>query len=232
MTRVAAVMPTIPTREPTAAAVVETLTSQGASVLVHLNGHDVVPSWARAPSVSSVRHPRGTGPSIRLETIPEADVILFVDDDMRYPADYVAASVAALRRLGAGTAIAYHGSFWPRGSHGRFTERRLITYAAASPRDRPVAMMGTGTTAFHRADLMRVDRNVPPAFVRDDDVWLSAACARARIRMIRPKTGAGWINHTPAAHDGLFRKAIVDGFVKRDAVIAAARKLGTWRLEV
>ena len=230
--KVLAIMPTIPRREETAKAVVQGLRKQGASVLVHLNGHGSVPPWATGPGLQGRLHPEGTGPAVRLTIVPEADAIFFVDDDMAYPPDYVTRTLAALRRLGAGTAVCYHGSAWPHGAPPKFSARSLVAYSAASDRDRRVAMMGTGTTAFHRADLARIDRNVPALFQRDDDIWISAACARARIKMVRPPSKAGWLNHTPAAHDGLFRRAIVDGFRRRDAAIAAALALGRWSLHV
>ena len=228
----AAIMPTLPTaaRTETAARVAARILPQVDVLHVHFNGHQELPTWSRDRRVVAHRHPVGTGPAVRLSVVPNADVVLLLDDDMNYPPDYVARSVAHLQRLGLGTAISFHASFWRPKAEPRFQKRELIMYTASRQSDVPVTMISMLTASFHAQDFRRHDRVVPPLFEREDDVWVSAACARAGIRLIRPPSAKDWITHTPAAEDGLFSRAQADRFVKRDAAIKAALALGSWRL--
>lgn len=231
---VAVVMPTVPRRTTSAAEVVKRLLPQVDALIVHLNGHADVPAWARTPKVRVIRHPAGTGPIVRLSIVPTTDHVLFVDDDLAYPTDYAARSVAALTRLRAGTAVCYHAAYWPKGSPPHYAGRRIVMYSAGIPSDTIVTLMGSGTACFHRSDLLRIDRVAPPIFAREDDVWTSAACARKAIRLVRAPTIENWIRPLPAAYDdgALFRDATHDAFVRRDKAIKVAHAMGRWQLDL
>ena len=228
--RIAAALSTVPTaaRAATARAVVERILPQVDVLHVHLV--EEPPAWTRHRRVVVHRYARGTGPAVRLTVVPNADVVLFLDDDMVYPSDYAKVCASHLERLGAGIAIGFHASHWPAGAPPRFRARKLLSYSDAVLRDEPVTMVSMITASMHVADLRRIDRAVPAQFRFEDDIWLSAACARARIRMVRPASRAGWIASTPAAAEGIFSRARADGFVARDAAIRAAVALGGWRL--
>ena len=159
--------------------------------------------------------------------MPHAAYVLFVDDDFVYPSDYVARTVRALVKHKPGVAVTYHGGYWLPKRHA-FTDRKLLPYFARVDADVAVTYLGAGLSAFHAADLARVDRQIPASFEYDDDIWMSAACARARVRLIRPATSASWIRPTPAASHGLFNHA--SAATRRSRAMTAALKLGGWRL--
>ena len=231
---VAIVMPTVPRRAASASDVVRRLLPQADTILVHLNGHTDVPTWARAPKVRAVRHAAGTGPIVRLSVVPEADHVLFVDDDLAYPPDYVKRSVASLKRIRPGTAVCYHAAYWPKNTPPGYAQRRIIMYSAAALRDTVVPLMGSGTACFHRSDLLRIERTAPPLFQYEDDVWTSAACARKGIRLVRAPSSANWIAPLPAAYDSgaLYRNASADSYRRRDEAIKVAHALGGWTLSL
>jgi hypothetical protein len=222
-------MVTIPSRAHTAAAAIAVLLPQADRLEILLNGYVDVPPWARSAKIASSLRPLGTGPASRFRgALPDSRYVLFVDDDFVYPKDYVDRSTATLERLGPGTAITYHGAYWPPGA-SRYAARCLFAYNRQIDRDERVTYVGTGLSAFHVGDLQRVDREIPRAFEFDEDLWMSAALARAGVAAVRPPTRAGWIQPTSAAEQGLYTRR--DVALKRDGAIAAALKLGKWRLQ-
>lgn len=228
------IMPTVPRRSASAAEVVRRLLPQAGAMIVHLNGHTDVPAWARDKRIRIVPHAAGTGPIVRLSIVPDASHVLFVDDDLAYPPDYVARSVAALTRLGPGSTACYHASYWPKGAKLAFGQRRTVMYSDQVAKDLRVPLMGSGTACFHRRDLLRIDRVAPKLFEYNDDVWTSASCARKGLRMIRVPSAGKWITPLPAATDAdsLFRGAARNAFADRDVAMRAAHQMGGWNISL
>lgn len=228
-------MPTVPRRSSSAADVVRRLLPQTDRMLVHLNGYNEVPSWARHERIRTIIHPADTGPIVRIKTVPvDVDHVLLVDDDLAYPSDYVARSVAALERLGAGNVVCYHAVYWPKGAEPTWAQRQLLMYSKRIDRDVRVPMMGAGTAGFHQSDLFAVDRFAPPMFEYANDIWLSAACARRGFRIIRIPTPENWLHALPAAFDegALYRVAGRDRNRKRNAALVAAHQMGNWDISL
>lgn len=226
------IMPTVPRRSASAAEVVRQLLPQAGTMIVHLNGHDTVPVWARDKRIRTISHPLGTGPTVRLSVVPDADHVLFVDDDLAYPPDYVARSVAALTRLGEGNVACYLAYDWPKGSRPVWQLRRRIMFSEQIEKDVRMAVMGVGTACFHRSDLRRIDRFAPSLFEYSNDIWTSAACAREAVRIFRVPTSENWITTLPASADAdaLYRVAMKDRHQKRNDAMAAAYAMGDWDL--
>lgn len=225
---VAIVMPTIPRRAVVAQETLKRLIVQCDQAYVHLDGYTAVPSWIPS-AVRAFVHPQQQGPIVRYRVIPDEEFVLFVDDDLMHPPDYVEKSVEALCRLGPRHAIAYHASWWPPKSPVHYTRRSCLPFSHASSSDVVATYVGSGTLALRTCDLRLVDRAAPTRFAKHDDVWISAALSRAGIRCIRPQTAANWIR--PKKTDaGLFKEASKDGFRERDARLAEALALGGWKL--
>lgn len=227
--RVAIVMPTTPRREKAALATIERLMPQCDQFYVHLDGYSAIPSWMPA-TVRCFVHPQTRGPIARFSVVPDEKYVLFIDDDLQHPPDYVKRSIRALKRLGPRTAIAYHAAWWPPKAPPLYRQRKLVVYGDASAENQTVTYVGSGTLALRRADLCDVDRAVPDQFRFEDDVWISAALARAGIRCVRPTSKKDWIRSTTTGGRGLWNEAAQDGFKKRDACIAAALAMGSWKL--
>ncbi len=228
---VGAVLATIPSRSETAAQVVKTLLAQGVKeIVVHLNGHTEIPAWAQAPGVRAFKRARGTGPLVRFYTVPDTEVVLSVDDDIRYPPDYVERTVENLRAAGRRAAISYHASTWPSGSLPRYQDRRTITYQDGRTSPTTVEYIGCGVAAFYGHHVPRLDaRSAPARFSMEDDAWVSAAATRIGLELIRPTAPAGWIRAVAGAFDGsLFSAAQADDFRRRDEAIRRLTRLGVW----
>lgn len=175
-------------------------------------------------------HPQKLGPGVRYSVIPDEDYVLFVDDDLRHPPDYVKQSIATLKRLGPNNAIAYHASWWPSGTQPTYRQRKTLMYSAACSNDHVVSYVGSGTLGLYASDLRAIDRKIPEAFRFEDDVWISSALARAGIRCVRPTTPKDWLCSSNPAGSSLWEQAVKDGFKRRDTCIEAALTLGKWKL--
>lgn len=227
--RVAIVMPTIPRRAEAAAATVARLSPQCDQLYVHLDGYQSVPSWVPANARSFV-HPQKRGPSVRYSVVPEEKYVLFVDDDLQHPSDYAKQAIRALKRSGRRAAVAYHAAWWAPDAPPRYRARKVTAYWDGCEEDQHVTYVGSGTLAIRRADLLDVDLAVPDVFSFEDDVWISAALARAGIRCVRGRSRKDWIRQTSTGDQGLWNEASEDGFKKRDACIALALAMGSWSL--
>lgn len=230
-TRAAVVMPTIPRRAKSALKTIERLLPQCDQLYVHLDGYETIPSWMPA-AVHCFVHPKTRGPTVRFSVVPDEKYVVFVDDDLQHPPDYVKQVISSLERVGPQIAIAYHAAWWPPNAPPQYRLRKLVSYWDASAEDRAVTYVGSGTLALRRADLFGVDRAVPDLFRFEDDVWISGALARAGIRCVRPKSPKDWIRSTTTGSRGLWNEAAKDGFKRRDACIAAALAMGTWKLSL
>lgn len=231
---VCVVMPTVPRRSVSAVEVVRRLLPQVDHMLVHLNGYDEVPAWARDARIRAIINPAGTGPIVRLTVVPEVDHVLLVDDDLAYPADYVARSVTALNRLGPGNVVCYHAVYWPKGAEPTWAQRQLIMYSKRIGNDVRVPMLGAGTAGFHQRDLLSIDRFAPKLFEYANDIWASAACARKGFRVVRIPTPENWLIALPAAFDAeaLYRVAGRDANRQRNLAMATAHKMGSWDISL
>jgi hypothetical protein len=222
-------MPTMPARQQAAKSTIDRLLPQCDRFYVHLDGFSSIPAWLPS-EVRSFIYPQRSGPGIRFSELPQEDYVLFVDDDLLHPVDYVMRTVNTLKRLGPRVAIAFHASWWPPKTAPQYRHRKTIGYWDAIPHDQTVTYVGSGTLALRTADLCSVERLVPDQFRFEDDVWISAALARAGIRCVRPTTSKNWIGQTKAGDHGLWSEASKDGFKQRDACIKRALELGGWKL--
>lgn len=227
--RVAVVMPTIPRRSEAALATIKRLMPQCDQLYVHLDGYSALPSWMPS-AVRCFVHPQTRGPAVRFSVVPDEKYVLFVDDDLRHPPDYVKRVIRALKRSGPRAAIAYHAAWWPRDVSPHYRNRKTIAYWDSSAEDQTVTYVGSGTLVLRGSDLSVVDRSVPDPFRFEDDVWISAALARAGIRCVRPRSPKDWIRSTTAGSRGLWNEAASDSFKKRDTCIAEALAMGNWKL--
>ena len=139
------------------------------------------------------------------------DLVFFVDDDILYPPDYVAHTIAMMAALPQGRAVAggYHGTrYLPARFKGDLASalgalkhryyggklrklRRAFFYESALETPQIVDQLGTGVTAMY-------GRDVPPlAYMEDSrkfvDVRLARWChERAITQVCLPRT-QGWI---------------------------------------
>lgn len=217
------VMPTIPDRSASAAATLRGLLAQGPdAVIVFLNGHDSDADLPKDRRITYHLRPAGTGPAVRFDVDGERfGSVLFVDDDLVLPPNYLATAVAWLERLGSRSAISFHGRYWPRGAT-RYAERRLLHFALGV--DVPVVCpyVGVGVSAVPGPLTRLLSRGRPPIFARDDDLWFSARLRAAGVRLVRPPTPARWIGWRSGAlgQRSLYEQAQSNRFQDRQRLLA------------
>lgn len=153
-----------------------------------------------------------------------ADFVLLIDDDLIFPEDFVAQSVASLKALGPGYMGGYHGSVYerPRPAFSLRALRRWLLYSAGRIADNrrilrfyeglehPVLVdqIATNTAIMRGCDL-------PPfEFMRDSqkfvDVRLARWCFEQGIRPVCLPRTSGWLGEVR------FEETIYRGFTRRN----------------
>lgn len=135
---------TFPPRRRILRRVVDAILPQVDHLFVVLNGYDEVPGYlAKDPKVTAVIPDRDVKDAGKFWFTPAPDDIVFtIDDDIGYPADYVARTIAQAEVLGwDGNVFGYHGNVWCPGEAGW---QNLLFH---QPLDRVtgLSLIGTGT---------------------------------------------------------------------------------------
>jgi hypothetical protein len=219
---------TYPPRLAALGPVVRALAPQVDRLTVVLNEFAAVPSEApRLPNVRYVLPPEDTKDVGKfLPDASDAEHVFFCDDDILYPPDFVARTLALRARLGPRPMIVgYHGSLYRRpslsGLRGldqlaRFwlfpsqIARFRRIYGYGETLDRPIVVDQVATNGA----MMRA-RDCPPyAYMRDSrkfvDVRLARWCFERGITPVVLPHEAGWLGGV--AHE----ETIVRGFTKRN----------------
>lgn len=202
---------TYPPRRERLPVVVRALAPQVERLNIVLNGYDAVPAELPAlPGVVPILPPADTKDTGKfLPDVGGDDHVFLVDDDLDYPPDYVARTLAALDACGGGrVAAGYHGTTYLRPRLG-LSARKLRRYFAYGP-DRvmesrkvlgfrqglaePVVVdqIGTGTAVVRGADM-------PPfAYMADAqmfvDVRFARWCFEQGIAIVCLPRATGWLS--------------------------------------
>ncbi|WP_304617363.1 hypothetical protein [Paracoccus sp. (in: a-proteobacteria)] len=126
-----------------------------------LNQFDSVPGWiADEPKIEAMIPPRDLKDAGKFAFEPGPDDWVFtVDDDIAYPPDYVAATLAQMDRLDPETSVIGHlGNAWlERGKLGQMGWKTVMFWKR-SPHLMKVDILGTGTTCQLGRNLPRLDQ--------------------------------------------------------------------------
>ena len=227
---VAATLATIPSRERGLAAVVEALLPQVDSLGVYLNGYDRVPSFLDDPRivVADARERGDIGDAGKFFRAGEVrGYQLLCDDDIRYPADYVAAVVAGIERHGRQAVVGFHGSLVHDGAADYHRSRTLFHFGRALTVDTPVHVLGTGLVGYHTSTI-----DVAPGDIRSPnmaDIWFALLGQRRRVPFVCLRRNAGWLAELP----GLGRDSIYRRVLAGEADFGATRAVrahGSWQV--
>lgn len=171
----------IPERVGSLETVVAQLLPQAARIGVYLNGYRDVPDFLRHERVDVARSQdhgdvRDNGKFFFLESTT-CRYYATVDDDISYPADYLARLVATLSDAGPGSAVGVHGASYPQPVLHAFDSRVLLHFEHRVPHVMPVHLLGTGTTVFDQREwMLRYEEFGTPGMA---DIWFArAACER------------------------------------------------------
>ena len=133
--------------------VVERLLPQVDRLGVYLNGYDRIPEVPRrrAHRGGGEPHPPATAATPASSSGPTRAVgyVLTCDDDIDYPADYVARLSTASNATDAEPSSGFHGAVLHEPLVDYYRSRRLFHFTQALRRDTPVHVLGTGVAGYH-----------------------------------------------------------------------------------
>jgi glycosyltransferase involved in cell wall biosynthesis len=224
------VMATIPARTAGAQRTVTDFLNQGADrIIVYLNGHGSSAGFPRSERVEYRARPAGTGPAVRLEVDSSAyENVVFVDDDIDYPDDYLAMTRHWLKAYGPGAAISYHVRHWRPGAR-TYSQRTVIHFTdeVTTPLECGYAGLGVAAMPGYFGRLFTQPR--PPIFDMNDDLWFSSVLGAAGVSIIRPPSTRGWIRARPDTGGlSLYRAARAGGFAEREHALRYLRGTLGW----
>lgn len=206
----------IPEREHTLRRVLTSLAPQADRVHVALNDYDHTPRWlSHFPNVTSeLTGPDNLGDAEKFRAVADHDgIVLTCDDDIRYPAGYIAETVAALDRW-PGRAVSHHGgtTYGWNGSDVAASHKRIRCLHDQPEDDPDVNVLGTGTLAYRTRDVA-----VWPEVFRTPnmaDVWFALHGQQLGIGMVGARHRAKWLRDIcPPVGDG---RRIYDANRNRD----------------
>ncbi|SDK98938.1 hypothetical protein [Paracoccus chinensis] len=154
---------TFPARAGIFRRVVDAILPQVDRLVIVFNEMDEAPADLEAdPRIEAITTDRDTKDLGRFFTRPRPDDIVFlIDDDIAYPADYVARSIERADAIGwDGNVFGYAASDFRHGAEGERGWRR-IRPDAALPQPLGVRMLGTGT-ALARGDAIPTISEMAP----------------------------------------------------------------------
>lgn len=139
---------TFPPRRRILRRVTDAILPQVDRLFVVLNGYDSVPGFlARDPKVTAIIPDRDVKDAGKFWFPPAPEDIVFtIDDDIGYPPDYVARSLALIEPMGLeGRAYGYQGhAFAPREGDGRHDWHNFLFHQPLAA-VRGATLLGTGT---------------------------------------------------------------------------------------
>ncbi len=192
----------IPERAEQLQKVLRALAPQVDRISLYLDRYPEAPAFLEAWSeklqvVLSRQQPglRDNGKFLPLEQLKHESCWLFtVDDDIAYPADYVAAMLKSLEHYGREVVIGVHGVLLPEQTEGYFSARyrKVHRFNKALENDSLVNVLGTGTMACHSSVLqgLELEHFAQPGMA---DLYLASWCQQHQIPLIAIARHTGWL---------------------------------------
>lgn len=218
----------IPSREQSLRQVLDSICRQVDHVEVVLNGYEAVPDWLRDGriTVTASQEVGDHADNAKFLGIGKyAGCVYFaIDDDILYPADYVARMLECMARYGGRAAVGVHGAFVPV-RPGTFLQRRVWCFWDALPFDAPCSYAGTGTIALSR-EMMP---SCPLSLFTDtgmSDLFVASRLKKQRIPVICIERPDGWLRKIPnPGHPSLWQRAQTDS-VRQDRLLGQCAPWG------
>lgn len=184
----------IPERASTLEVTINSIYWQVDEIHVYLNNFEKIPRFLNRPRIKVERSQdhgdlKDVGKFFALKSVSEG-TLFTLDDDIRYPPDYVAKMTEALEALDRNAVVGVHGIILPKHPKS-FFDRRAFTFYSRLNSALPVSFLGTGTCAFdiknigislsdfpsfgmadlHLGSFIK-KKNIPAVIVSRGDNWL------------------------------------------------------------
>jgi hypothetical protein len=192
---------TMPNRAESFAEVVPRLLPQVDRLFVYLDGFDTQPSVVEGQCKIVVFRAEECGnlhASSRLLPLTFLDrpsILVPFDDDILYPADYVARLVEGLAARGGRAIVGFHANCFRPPYQSYIRDRVCFNFKESLEIDTEVDELGIGTCAF-LSELFSVDPRTFP-HVNKDDIILAIEAKRRGLPRIALHRSSGWLPKYP-----------------------------------
>jgi len=221
-TSIMAALASVPRRERSLQLVVEALLPQVDILGVYLNEWPEVPAFLVHPKILVARSQEfwDKGDAGKMHWAGQAGgYYLSCDDDILYPADYVARTVEGIERYERRAVVTWHG-FRYRLPYAGHQQRDLYQYMHALPADLRCHGAGTGVAGWHASLGITPDDFPHPNMA---DSWLAVWANQRQVPVMGLAHPAGWIEPLPEARQHAIYQALGRGHGPRDTLA-----LRTW----
>jgi hypothetical protein len=214
MRRVASIA-TMASRLETFQKVLPVIHAQVDHVFIYLDGYDATPDFLKRFDRISVYRAEEVGNLhvcsrfLCLQELAAPTVVVTIDDDIIYPADYVSRLTAALQRLDGKAVVGVHGRIFIPPHESYVRDAYWLGYSTALAQPCHVHELGTGTCGFISSNL-DVD---PRKWDRHNmnDITVAIEAQRRGLPRIAVARTAGWLKpYAQAQPDSIWRKTMRD----------------------
>lgn len=215
-------MATLPDREPSFARALGSLREQADAFHIYLNGHQRVPSFLRGDKGSDCdiwRSKQNDGAVMKFWWANQlSGYLLYCDDDIIYPPNYVERVVEGIERYGRRAVVGFHGSVFPDDFSSYAKDRgKGCSFVHLLKQDMPVHILGTGVMGYHSStpsalaehpgEHFRVSMADFP-YPNMLDIWFGIACQDHEVPMVclaKPGGIFGVLPQQHSIHDDVLR---------------------------
>jgi len=150
-------MATVPSRLPLLERVLPAILPQVDRLFLFLNNFDEIPLCVKDPKITLFTSQqygdlRDNGKFFALTQCDPNSYFFTVDDDIAYPANYVATLIQKIEQYHRQAVVGAHGAIYPQYPRS-FFQRFNVHFARRLLCDMPVSVLGTGTLAAYTARL-------------------------------------------------------------------------------
>jgi FkbM family methyltransferase len=195
---VTAMLASVPGREGALAAVVEALLPQVDALHVYLNGYEASPPFLADPRLvvaQSAEHgDRGDAGKFFWVGQLEGYQVL-CDDDIDYPADYVAQLIAGIERHDRQAVVGFHGATVHERVATYYRSRTLFHFSQQLDADTPVHVLGTGVAGYHSSAIEITAGNFHSPNMAD--IWFAIAGQQQRVPFVCLAHREAWLREQP-----------------------------------
>ena len=183
----------IPERERSLERSVASLLPHVDRVCVHLNRYRRMPSFLRTAKVRVTwsRQDGDLGDAGKFMQVAHAPgYFLACDDDLAYPPDYAASTVAAIERHARRAVVGYYGRLLS--SRGLQIER--YHFVGDQAEERRVHVLGSGVCGLYAPELLLSVDDFPEPNMAD--IWLGLWAQRRRVPLVVLPHPGDWLRQT------------------------------------
>jgi hypothetical protein len=215
MDKITAIMTTIPIRAEVFQKAINSIYKQVDSLRIVFNKYEEIPIWIKdIPKISTFLDTSNKySDCAKWRYAPEKGYVFSIDDDIRYPRDYISVLVKKLEEYNRKCVVTVHGAYFRLPFTDFVTDKKNYSFVSACEKDVRVDIMGSGTLAYH-TDTIRPkfkDFLVP----NRSDIWFSSMCHKKKIPIICVARKRKWLRALPTEGETIWDMTKCDDNFRR-----------------